>query len=95
VRWRLETLQGRPAQLKTYWLSEGQFSSDGVECCVDAGGKVTHTGSAGESDQSDQQSILDQILTLFIPQVDDREMELCDAVLHMVSPRSSDTLNRR
>ena len=69
-------------------LREGQFSGDGVECCVDAGGKRAHTGGAGKGDQSDEKSVLDQILTFVTLQVHDREVKLGDEVFHLgFSPR--------
>jgi len=67
-------------------LGDGELGGDGVEHRVDAGCERTHTGGAGKGDQSDEQRVLDQILTFVTLQVHVRDLQLGDEVLHVVYP---------
>jgi len=65
----------------------GNRSGDVAECSVDVGGKCLHAGSCSEGDQSDDQRVLDQILTFFLHQTLDRNAELGNGVHSVCSPR--------
>ena len=42
-----------------------ELGADSAERCIDAAGQLAHTGGCAERDQSDDQGILHEILTLF------------------------------
>jgi hypothetical protein len=50
-------------------LRDGSFqlAADLAERIVDVAGDNVHTGGRGESDQSSQQCVFDQVLTGFVP----------------------------
>jgi hypothetical protein len=46
-------------------MSLGQCGADFAECAVDRRSYLFDTANSNESNQSDQQGVLDQILTVF------------------------------
>jgi hypothetical protein len=63
-------------------LRDGQSSSERVECRIDTGGQSAHTCGAGEGDQCNEQSILDQILTFIALEVHKRDPGLAGEVVY-------------
>ena len=60
-----------------------QGLADVAECRVDGAGQLAHAGSRTESDESDDQSVLDQILTFFAAgQILKLHIELQKHVVH-------------
>jgi hypothetical protein len=43
-----------------------QFGADVGECDIDVGGEYAHTGDGGESDERDDESVFDEVLTFFV-----------------------------
>jgi hypothetical protein len=62
-----------------------------AECSVDGAGQTLHAGSCTEGDQSDDQGILNQILTFFaVLQILELDIELQKHIIHLFTLRFFD-----
>jgi hypothetical protein len=74
---------GRKHSIVAYLQAARQLGADGVESAVDAACQCSHTGRCAEGDESDDESILNQILTFFtVLQVLELDIELEKQVIH-------------
>ena len=89
IRLRLLSKQSQPV------LQDGrdagrQRLADGVERLVDAASEGAHAGGCAESDEGDDQSIFNQILTFFaVNQVLELDVEIEKQVIHSMSLHSA------